>query len=345
MSLTENTQSATQANVHQHPLSEPPTPHVDADVVTTSPPGVVPGGCSASVPLEAIVMSGEESGAEDRTDDLVIDPEFAKALPRLTDPEYRDLVESMRTDGCRDAIIVWRTPSGRRVVVDGHNRLQACRELGIKPQVREVNFTDRAAATTWIMANALARRNLPLQAVRYFRGRLYREAQKSPGRRTDRIEVAGPSPTEQVADRFNVDKTTLRRDARFAEQVDLIAQEKGEGYKADILSGREKVKKSDVVGAASPRRANLKSKRPASSTAPASVTGTEPTDAEVDEIVKKLEYLGVIAPHLTQKQRGLVRRALQKATKAFDTATAAARSVNGVKKVKSTPTEPEARAS
>ena len=54
----------------------------------------------------------------------------AELLPLLTGREYRMLVDSIRTNGLEQPIVL----DGSRRILDGRNRLRACEEVGIKPR-------------------------------------------------------------------------------------------------------------------------------------------------------------------------------------------------------------------
>ena len=86
-----------------------------------------------------------------------IDHEFKALIRSLTEAEYSALESSVLSEGCRDAIIVWR---GHGIIVDGHNRYDICMKHGIEFRVEEKNFSDRQAVKVWILKNQLARRNL-----------------------------------------------------------------------------------------------------------------------------------------------------------------------------------------
>lgn len=86
-----------------------------------------------------------------------IDPEFKNLMPPLAADERALLRQSLQDEGCRDALIVWR---GHDIIIDGHNRYELCRELGVPFEFNEMEFSDRPAAINWIVRNQLARRNL-----------------------------------------------------------------------------------------------------------------------------------------------------------------------------------------
>ena len=67
-------------------------------------------------------MPGLRENIENRLlPELTIDEEFARLIPPLAEDEYKGLEESIITEGCREAIIVWGN-----IIVDGHNRYRIC---------------------------------------------------------------------------------------------------------------------------------------------------------------------------------------------------------------------------
>ena len=91
------------------------------------------------------------------TEEIIVDPELAAIIPPLTDEERKALETSLRAEGCRDALVLWK---GHDTLLDGHNRLTICRRHGIEHRTIEVAVPDRAAAKVWIIKNQFARRNL-----------------------------------------------------------------------------------------------------------------------------------------------------------------------------------------
>jgi hypothetical protein len=60
-----------------------------------------------------------------------VEPEYSELLPPLAPAEFEELRESIRRHGQMMPIIV----NAAGVVLDGHHRLRACRDLGIEPRV------------------------------------------------------------------------------------------------------------------------------------------------------------------------------------------------------------------
>ena len=86
---------------------------------------------------------------------MIIDDEFSRLIPSLTEEEYAGLEASILKDGCRDALIVWG-----EVLIDGHNRYRICTEHKVPYETRQMEFENRDEVLLWIMRNQLSRRNL-----------------------------------------------------------------------------------------------------------------------------------------------------------------------------------------
>ena len=86
---------------------------------------------------------------------IVIDKEFQSLIPALTTDEYRGLEESILSEGCRDALVLWGD-----TLIDGHNRYSICKKHDIPFKTEQVDFADRDEVKIWMMKNQLARRNL-----------------------------------------------------------------------------------------------------------------------------------------------------------------------------------------
>lgn len=87
---------------------------------------------------------------------IQIDSEFKSLIPSLTDEEYDGLRDSLLSEGCRDALVVWNG-----ILVDGHNRYEICEKHGIPYDTVEMEFANRNEAIVWIIKNQFGRRNLP----------------------------------------------------------------------------------------------------------------------------------------------------------------------------------------
>lgn len=88
---------------------------------------------------------------------MKIDVEFQSLIPPLTYEEKKMLEESILSEGCRDAIVVWND-----TIIDGHNRYEICTKHGIPFETVNREFESRNEVIEWIIKNQFGRRNLPL---------------------------------------------------------------------------------------------------------------------------------------------------------------------------------------
>lgn len=84
-----------------------------------------------------------------------IDPELKALIPPLTGDERASLEESIVSEGCRDAIVLWND-----TIIDGHNRYAICQQHGLPFTVTRLEFATRDEVIVWMVRNQLARRNV-----------------------------------------------------------------------------------------------------------------------------------------------------------------------------------------
>jgi hypothetical protein len=88
---------------------------------------------------------------------LKVDEEYSSLLPPLSQPESEALKRSIREDGQHFPIIA----NKHGTVLDGHNRLKVCRELGTKPRFAIRDFyNDRLREKKFVIVSNLRRRHL-----------------------------------------------------------------------------------------------------------------------------------------------------------------------------------------
>lgn len=180
-------------------------------------------------------------------DEVSIDPEFSKLIPPLSKEEFALLEHHLLTEGCRDPILVW-DDGQRQTVLDGHNRLQICRRHGLRCVVHRLELPDRSAACMWILEHQLGRRNLTPEAYAYLLGKLY-HSKKSQRDRTGLVTGHSDqrsTAAERLAAEHHVGEKTIRRHARFAEQLDQLAESVGPDIKHAVLSRDAKITRTDV---------------------------------------------------------------------------------------------------
>lgn len=188
---------------------------------------------------------------------LTIDPEFEAIGRKLTAEEDSLLEASLRVSGCIDPIITWANHDD--TILDGHNRYRKCHELGIKFATHPLVLETRQAVREWIIDHQLGKRNLTDEEKSYYRGLRYLEERKPEGKKkkipAQNEHVSGTA--SRLATQYDVSPATIRRDAKFAESVNAIA-DVAPDIKQEILSGTSGLTSKAIVEAAavpSPERA------------------------------------------------------------------------------------------
>lgn len=85
----------------------------------------------------------------------LVDPELKSLIAPLSADEYLLLEESVKKEGCRDALVLWK---GQNTLLDGHNRFEIAKKNNIPFVTKELEFADRLEVKAWIIRNQLGRR-------------------------------------------------------------------------------------------------------------------------------------------------------------------------------------------
>lgn len=189
--------------------------------------------------------------------------ELRDLIPPLQEEEYNQLEKNILTEGCREALMIWETAkniidpsttdtSKVYVLVDGHNRYGICQKHQINFKIHLTSFSSFREAKDYMIDNQLGRRNLIPEQASYLRGIRYNAEKLEKGKylRTEHKgqnvpyapEVPKESTSAKLSKQYNVSEKTIKRDAEFAEGLNLL----NPSLKKDILSGKLKVKKSDI---------------------------------------------------------------------------------------------------
>ena len=86
---------------------------------------------------------------------LKIDIELEKLLPKLEEEKFNLLKEDILKNGCINPIIVWDG-----YIVDGHHRYKICKENNIEFKTKEMEFENKQEAMIWAWTTQKARRNI-----------------------------------------------------------------------------------------------------------------------------------------------------------------------------------------
>jgi len=90
---------------------------------------------------------------------IVIRESLRRLIPPLSSHEYAELEQSLKREGCRDALVLWRH-HGKSILLDGHNRYGICKKHSIAFKVVEKSFASESEAMSWMIRNQMARRNI-----------------------------------------------------------------------------------------------------------------------------------------------------------------------------------------
>jgi hypothetical protein len=182
-----------------------------------------------------------------KNNNIEVDEEFRGLLPPLPGEVYAELEKSIRSEGCRDAIVLWNG-----VIVDGHNRYEICQKHKIAFQRIHKDFASRDEAKIWIISTQLARRQLTAEEAYYFRGMQYSLEKVLEPRNQYTAKSAGGNNDHQqktaqrLADQYNVSERTIRLDAEAADAIGKIGEVSPDA-KRKILKGESGVSKKELV--------------------------------------------------------------------------------------------------
>jgi len=183
-------------------------------------------------------------------ENIVLDDNLRSFIPPLKDEELSLLEDSIRKEGVRDALLVWKDEeSGRYILIDGYNRhsiiLKLQQEgLNVRYNIKPLEFTSFEAVKDWMIINQLGRRNLTNEQRSYLRGLRYnREKDRHGGDRKSSDQNDHLKTSDKLAEEYKVGPATIRRDAEFASGLEKV------GFanpilKQSILAGSIKIKKS-----------------------------------------------------------------------------------------------------
>ncbi len=112
---------------------------------------------------------------EDIKKSIVIDRELQEWISPLSIDEYAQLKQNILQNGCLDKLLVWKKSAQEYILVDGHNRYQICKDLGINFQIAILEFPDKEAAKLFMLTHQMGRRNLTTEQLSYLRGKRYEQ--------------------------------------------------------------------------------------------------------------------------------------------------------------------------
>ena len=187
-----------------------------------------------------------------------IDNEFKNLIPALTDEEYKGLEQSILSEGCRDALVLWGD-----ILIDGHNRYEICTKHGIEYKTVQKEFGSRDDVKLWMIGNQLARRNInkyartTLESVSdEIQSRRNAVREKEHERKTTFVKSQKSNlptfdTTKDIAKKANVGEQTASRVITINKKIDRaiaekkkIAGQKPEQLKKKLMDGDVSINKA-----------------------------------------------------------------------------------------------------
>ena len=179
--------------------------------------------------------------------DIQINPEYARAVPSLTDDEYAKLKNSIQKDGLYEPIII----NKEYVILDGHHRFKACKELEVTPRYTVKHFENQLQERKYVIATNLYRRQLtsfqkvelaePLIAIE-------RELAKLRMLKGDpRQNFAEGKALERVAEDIGVSHETIRQALYVKENAPKEVVDRVRAGKKSISGAYRELKKKEKI--------------------------------------------------------------------------------------------------
>jgi ParB-like nuclease domain len=209
---------------------------------------------------EAIPLSLLETESKIKKEFIIMD-ELRDFISPLSKEELEGLEQDIIKDGISDPLIIWETTTevaGLKnaetktvyVLIDGHNRYRISQKYNLDFRIILRNYKDVQEVKDSMLNKQLNRRNLTLEQISYYRGLKYNSVIKSQEGLPKTVNVAF-----NLAKEFKVNEKTIRRDAEFAKGLNKLSPE----LRQDVLVGKTKVNKSDIVNLAKVNTGETKS--------------------------------------------------------------------------------------
>lgn len=166
---------------------------------------------------------------------------YKELFPVMTAKEMENLVASIRENGLRYPLVL----NGKGVLVDGYNRLEACKRVGIKPKTRTVKFRTKEEELSFIFDSNRYRRHLNDFQLAEIGYKIYEiRAEEGKKRKKENLiqykskgsnEPVGNS-SDIVAEEIGVSSPTFKRAVKIIKSDD-------EKLKEDVREGKTSINK------------------------------------------------------------------------------------------------------
>lgn len=174
-------------------------------------------------------------------DNLEVLPDLQKYIRKLNDSEKTKLKESIETHGCLDSIKIWNPEGSKYYIIDGHNRYDICKEIGVDFNYEILDFDSIEDVKEYMISYQMGRRNLTKQEVSYYRGEHYLLSKSRLGgdnRNTANI-------LEELSEKYNISSKSIQRDAYCTQVLHKVSEQLREEY----LSGNTEIAQKRLLEA------------------------------------------------------------------------------------------------
>jgi hypothetical protein len=216
---------------------------------------------------------------EDIKNHITIIPELEALIPPLSQDELEQLEANLLKNGCRESLLVWPTTENvvspeststlpSYVLIDGHNRFKICQKNKIDFSIHLVSFKKMEEVREFMIDNQLGRRNLTNEQASYLRGMKYLNLKQNRGKYVRNEQNAqnehygdseqmidlenqnaqnehsekNKTTAEILGEKFNVGQATIRRDAEFAQGLEMLEP----SLKTAVLAGKTSLTKNKI---------------------------------------------------------------------------------------------------
>ncbi|MDR2599593.1 MAG: hypothetical protein LBC73_04885 [Oscillospiraceae bacterium] len=171
--------------------------------------------------------------------EIILDEEFQRILPKLSEQTLAGLEINLLEFGCLMPLVLWNG-----ILIDGYNRYELLKKHDLPFNTVEMDFPSREEVKIWIIKHQIEQRNLNPIQLSYYRG-LHYNLDKRPQSEIQRLQGVAPeaqngpqggSTANRLAELYKVSRNTIKRDSKLAIAIDKIGEISPEA-KMDILSG------------------------------------------------------------------------------------------------------------
>ena len=179
--------------------------------------------------------------------EIIINQSLKDFILPLNKEEYYLLEMSMINEGCRDPLSVWEDSNGDFILIDGHHRYSICKKHDLRFEIQILKFDNIEGVKSWMIDNQLGRRNLSREQLSYYRGLKYLKLRNKRGGYNAVLKKGDSESTaDLLSTEFKVSESTIKRDAKFAQALEIIAKSNTK-LRNKILRGAADLNKSDIL--------------------------------------------------------------------------------------------------